>query len=246
MAAQPRGQTPVKGRVGSVPRKPVRDNRGQFDQGLPGFRRSRSRLISAPSSRCGSNGTSRTARQRREKWSTTFCDVDLARSRPHRVDHRDGVTHQLLVAVRVEPVQRRRRAAGTVDRTRTHDDQGVGVVQHRRHRRVHQAGAAVGEHQAVEPLEHLECADVVVGTERLRHRGITLARPAPRAGWDPARCSCGRRCSARCRRRRAADGAPSPGSPAAPSGSACRGPGWRPPRSPGRRGSRRTSTRASR
>ncbi len=37
---------------------------------VPGL--SRSRLISAPSSRCGSNGTSRTARQRREKWSTTL------------------------------------------------------------------------------------------------------------------------------------------------------------------------------
>ena len=54
------------------------------------------------------------------------------------LDHQQDAHHQQAaadrVAVGVQPVQRRRGAARTVDRTRAHHDQRVGLLQHRRQR----------------------------------------------------------------------------------------------------------------
>ena len=101
--------------------------------------------------------------------------VDGAGLRPHRVDHRDRAGHQVVVAVRVQPVQRRRRAARPVHRAGRHDHQRVRDVQHALHGRVHQAGTAVGEHDVVEVLQQVDGAPVVVLAERLRHGRVLLA-----------------------------------------------------------------------
>ena len=79
------------------------------------------------------------------------------------------------MAVRVEPVHRGRRAARAVDRAGRDDHELVGHAQHAVHRRVHQAGAAVGEDDVVEVLEQVDRAAVVVLAERLRHRRVLLA-----------------------------------------------------------------------
>lgn len=100
--------------------------------------------------------------------------VDLARARPHRVDDGDRVAHLVVVAVGLQPVQRRRGAAGAVDGPRADHDQYVGPRQNRRHRRVQQPGTAVGEHQAVEPLQNVQGAGVVVGAECVRGGRITV------------------------------------------------------------------------
>ena len=181
-AARPRGQSPrlaaARPRTGRWaasrpgtrrrPPPPVRS----APRGSPGC--SRSRLISAPSSRCGSNGTSRTARQRREKWSTTFCMSTLPdRGRTALITATELRTRSWWPwASSQSSVADALRAPST--EPELIDDQHVGLGQHRRHRRVQQPGAAVGEHQAVEPLEHLQRAGVVVGAERLRHRRVAL------------------------------------------------------------------------
>ena len=80
--------------------------------------------------------------------------VDPARRAAHRVDHRDGVAHQVAVAVRVEPVHAsptrcgRRRSSRTTRSPASRPRPSTPV-----HRRVHQTGAAVGEHDVVEVLE---------------------------------------------------------------------------------------------
>ena len=135
---------------------------------------SRSRLISAPSSRCGSNGTCRTARHRRAKWSTTFFKSTL----PER-----GRT-ALMTAIELRtmswwPCASSQSRVAAALRAPSTDPELIttstsALVEHRRHRRVQHAGAAVGEHHAVEPLEHFQGAGVVLGAERLRHRRVAL------------------------------------------------------------------------
>ena len=60
----------------------------------------------------------------------------------------------------------RQRAARGVDRWRRDDDDDVRLVQHARHRRMHQPGAAVGQDDVVEPLQDPQHAAIVGLGER--------------------------------------------------------------------------------
>ena len=179
---------------------------------------SRSRSTSAPSCRCGSNGIRTTARHRPAKCSATRSRSTPPAERLHAVDHRDRVADQVAVPVRVEPVHGRRRAARAVDRAGRHHHDLVGHAEHAVHRRVHQAGAAVGEHHVVEVLEQVHRAPVVVFAERLGHRGILLAGEHLQPRRRPARCRRARRCSGAPAGRRAAGAGRWRWSPAGSSG----------------------------
>ena len=121
-AIRPQGQPPLTGtalvrdaQVGLVPRKPFGDNGGQLGERFAGrppqlIERDLGALVEM---RVVRHQPHRAAAPR--EVIDHLVHVDLAGPRAHPVDDRDRVADQRFVAVRVQPVQRRRGAARAVD-----------------------------------------------------------------------------------------------------------------------------------
>ncbi len=90
--------------------------------------------------------------------------------------HDHGMGDLVAVAVRDQPVQGLAGAAGAVDSWGADHHEAVGESERALHRRVHEPGAGVGDHEVVEAGEHAADPLVPGAVERIAHRRVLFGR----------------------------------------------------------------------
>ena len=133
-------------------------------------------LASAPASRCGSQGMRTQARQRLAKCASIRSRSTKPVGRSHRVEDGDRAADEVLVAVLLEPVERRARGARAVEARRAHDDDLVGRVENPARRRFEDAGPGVEADEVVVALEQSDRPLELGFADRLRDARVVVRR----------------------------------------------------------------------
>ena len=112
-----------------------------------------------------------------------FFQLDQVCTLCRQIDRNDGILDQVLVSVVFQPGERFRGELDLVNARAGDDDHRVGAVQDWTHDRVHNAGAAVGQHDRVVLCGQRGDRFVVRIAEGLRQVGVRVGGKHVESGF---------------------------------------------------------------